>query len=76
MYESEQTNIHQHRTLVLHWNGLSWSIVSSPQPGRTSELNAATTIPGRVFAAGVWSPYDRNIYDGHYTLPQTLVMHH
>ncbi len=76
MYKSEQTNIHQHRSLVLHWNGVSWSIVSSPQPGRTSELSAATTIPGRVFAAGVWSPYDRNIYDGHYTLPQTLVMHH
>jgi hypothetical protein len=75
MYENEQTNIHQHRTLVLHWNGIGWSIVSSPQPGRTSELNAATATPGRVFAAGVWSLYDRNIYDGHYTLPQTLVMH-
>jgi hypothetical protein len=76
MYESEQTNIHQHRSLVLHWNGVSWSIVSSPQPGRTSELNAATAISGsRVFAGGVWSQYDRNIYDGHYTLPQTLVMH-
>ena len=76
MYESEQTNVHQHRTLVLHWNGVSWSIVSSPQPGRTSELNVATTTASRVFAAGVWSLYDRNIYDGHYTLPQTLVMHH
>jgi hypothetical protein len=76
MYENEQTNIHQHRTLVLRWNGLGWSIVSSPQPGRTSQLTAATTIPGsRIFTAGLWSLYDRNIYDGHYTLPQTLVMH-
>jgi hypothetical protein len=88
MYENEQTSIHQHRTLVLHWDGVQWDIVASPQPGHTSQLTAAaairttptptpgTTSPGtRLFAAGVFSQYDRNIYDGHYTLPETLVMH-
>jgi len=80
MYESEQTNIHQDRTLVLHWDGVQWSIVSSPQPGRTSQLTAAAAIPGttvpggKVFAGGFFSQYDRNIYDGHYTLPETLVV--
>jgi hypothetical protein len=29
----------------------------------------------RVFAGGLFSNYDINIYDGTYTLPQTLVMH-
>ena len=76
MFENEQTNFHQHRTLALHWNGTAWNIAASPQPGRSSQLTAATAIPGgRVFTAGFFSIYDRNIYDGHYTLPQTLVMH-
>jgi hypothetical protein len=76
MYENEQTSFHQHRTLVLRWNGTAWNIVTSPQPGHTSELTAAAVTPGgRLFTAGFWSLYDRNIYDGHYTLPQTLVMH-
>lgn len=76
MYENEQTSIHQHRTLALRWNGSSWAISKSPQPGRTSELTAAAATPaGRLFTAGFWSLYDRDIYDGHYTLPQTLVMH-
>jgi hypothetical protein len=75
MYENEQTSFHQHRTLVLHWNGTAWVIFPSPQPGHTSELTAAAVAPGgRLFTAGFWSLYDRNIYDGHYTLPQTLVM--
>jgi hypothetical protein len=82
MYQNEQTQIHQHRTLTEHWNGTSWSIVSSPSPGHSSELNTAT-VPARgistlsrrpVFAAGLFSLYDINIYDGTYTLPQTLVM--
>jgi hypothetical protein len=82
MYQNEQTAIHQHRTLAEHWNGASWSIVSSPSPGHSSELNAAAA-PARgitagarrpVFAAGLYSLYDINIYDGTYTLPQTLVM--
>jgi hypothetical protein len=83
MYQNEQTAIHQHRTLVEHWDGATWSIVSSPSPGHSSELNAVaapTKRPGllsrrRVFAAGLFSNYDINIYDGTYTLPQTLVLH-
>ena len=82
MYENQQTSIHQHRTLTEHWDGRSWSIVSSPSPGHSSELNAAAApsrqliVPTRprVFAGGLFSNYDINIYDGTYTLPQTLVM--
>src|SRR5204863_9080606 len=82
MYQNEQTAIHQHRTLAEHWDGTSWSILSSPSPGHSSELNTAAVpamgiAPGTrrpVFAAGLFSLYDINIYDGTYTLPQTLVM--
>jgi hypothetical protein len=82
MYQNEQTAIHQHRTLAEHWNGTSWTIAASPAPGHSSELNAVVapakslSSVGRpqVFAAGLFSLYDINIYDGTYTLPQTLVM--
>jgi hypothetical protein len=82
MYQNEQTSIHQHRTLIEHWDGTSWSIVSSPSPGHSSELNAAAVptrqtgpVTGaRVFASGLFSNYDINIYDGTYTDPRTLVM--
>jgi hypothetical protein len=82
MYQNEHTSIHQHRTLTEHWNGTAWSIVASPSPGHSSELNTVTApVRGiglvnrsRVFAAGLYSLYDINIYDGTYTLPQTLVM--
>jgi len=83
MYENEQTSFHQQRTLVLHWDGSQWNLVTSPQPGHTSQLTAATASrapgiavsSGRLFVAGFYSNYDRNIYDGHYTLPETLVAH-
>jgi hypothetical protein len=79
MYENEQTNFHQHRTLALHWDGSSWSLVDSPTPGRTGQLTTAAAVPsgvtpGQLFAGGYFSYYDRNIYDGHYTDPRTLVL--
>ena len=82
MFQNQQTSIHQHRTLALHWDGTSWTIGSSPSPGHSSELFAAATpmrqsgpLDGpRVFAGGVYSLYDINIYDGTYTDPRTLVM--
>lgn len=83
-YENDQTSFHQDRTLTLHWNGSEWSIVSSPTPGATGQLtavaSASSLMPGinsgsrQIFAAGFFSNYEKNIYDQHYTLPQTLVM--
>lgn len=81
-YENDQTSFHQDRTLTLHWNGSAWSIVSSPTPGATSQLTAVASTSSlgpsatsqQVFSAGFFSNYEKNIYDGHYTLPQPLVM--
>jgi hypothetical protein len=84
-YENEQTHFHQDRTLTLHWDGSSWEIADSPTPGLTGQLTAIDAAPptsarsstagrGRLFAAGFYSLYEKNIYDGHYTLPQTLVL--
>jgi hypothetical protein len=79
-YENNQTNFHQDRTLTLHWDGLRWLIEASPTPGATGQLTAVASLgppaatASQVFTAGFFSPYEKNIYDGHYTLPQTLVM--
>jgi hypothetical protein len=75
MFQNESTDYHQHRTLTLHWDGVSWSIVSSPSPGQSGELNAVSALTtGKIWATGLYSNYDINIYDGTYTLPQTLVL--
>jgi hypothetical protein len=75
MDQNQNTNYHQHRTLTLHWNGVSWSVVASPTPGATGELSAVAATPtGRLWGAGLDSQYNVNIYDGTYTAPRTLVL--
>jgi len=40
-------------TLIEHWNGSKWSIVTSPSPGSTaSDLTAATHVPA---TSNIWS---------------------
>jgi hypothetical protein len=79
-YDNLQTG-HQDRTLTMHWDGSSWSLVDSPTPGATGQLTAVAVAPSApaataedIFAGGFFSLYEKNIYDGHYTLPQTLVL--
>jgi hypothetical protein len=75
MFQNESTDYHQHRTLTLHWDGAAWSVVSSPSSGESGELNAVSALAtGKVWATGLFSNYEINIYDGAYTLPQTLVL--
>ncbi|AGL19072.1 hypothetical protein L083_5562 [Actinoplanes sp. N902-109] len=42
------------RSLVLHWDGVSWSRVASPDPGavRTTLLAVSAAGPGQVWAVG------------------------
>ena len=79
-YDNLQTG-HQDRTLTMHWDGSSWSIADSPTPGATAQLTAVAAplkppaaTAEDIFAGGFFSLYEKNIYDGHYTLPQTLVL--
>jgi hypothetical protein len=75
MFQNQNTNYHQHRTFAMHWNGLGWTVVSSPTPGVSGELySVAALSTGQLFAAGLYSNYDVNIYDGTYTAPRTLTM--
>jgi hypothetical protein len=77
MYQNESTDFHQRRTLVQHWDGKSWSIVASPSPGASSELNGLAALPnGTLFGAGLYSDHPVNIYDGTYAGALSLVMKH
>lgn len=56
-------------TLVLHWDGVSWSIVPSPNPGiRFSVLNAITAIS----AQDIW---DVGYYSTQVDRVEPLIMH-
>jgi len=43
------------QTLVEQWDGTSWTIVSSPNPGTANVLNAVTQIPGSSLVLSVGS---------------------
>jgi hypothetical protein len=75
MWENGSTGS-QHRTLTLHWNGSSWSVVSSPTPGKSGELLGITSdaASGRLFGAGIYSNNPIDIYTGTYQAPRTLVL--
>lgn len=75
MFQNESTDYHQHRTLTLHWDGVAWSVVSSPSPGESGELNGVSALStGQIWAAGLYSNYEINIYDGSYTTPKSLAL--
>ncbi len=42
------------RTLILHWDGMRWSTVPSPNPGGTNQPNQLSAIDG-VTATDVWA---------------------
>jgi hypothetical protein len=75
MFQNEQTDNHQSRTLLMHWDGASWSIVPSPSPGKSAALADIAFGPsGEAWGVGIYSEYPIDIYDGHYTLAQALTV--
>lgn len=73
-YQNQDTE-GQSRTLLMHWNGASWSIVPSPSPGKSSGLTDIAFGPtGEAWGVGIYSEYPIDIYDGHYTLAQSLTL--
>jgi len=74
-YHNQDTDLDQHRTLIMHWDGASWSIEPTPTPGKSADLADIAVLPtGEGWAVGIFSDYPINTYDGTYTLPQTLVL--
>ncbi len=66
------TNDNPRKTLIEHWNGSSWSIVSSPNTGTGDNvLNAVTKVPGTTQAWAVGS-YVKTRFSG----PQLTLIEH
>jgi hypothetical protein len=62
------TGSNQNFTLIEHWNGTSWSVVSSPSPGTNGTLNSISVIS----ASDIWAVGQ---YAGTNNVQQTLALH-
>ena len=75
MFQNQDTDNHQTRTLLAHWDGSSWGLVPSPSPGKSAGLADIAFGPsGEAWGVGIYSEYPIDIYDGHYTLAQALTL--
>ena len=60
-------SVHDSRPLVMHWNGISWSLVQVPLPSEAAEgslISVAALGPNNVWAVGAYIGHDGL----HYTL--------
>ncbi|HUS14263.1 MAG TPA: hypothetical protein VM536_04505, partial [Chloroflexia bacterium] len=62
------TAIFPYRTLILHWNGTSWAVASSPNPGFGGALSGITAVS----ATDVWAV---GAYASSLTAINTLIVH-
>src|SRR5712692_10063888 len=53
-YDINSNDNYNHQTLTEHWDGSSWSVVSSPNPGTVNVLSGVAQVPGtnQVWALG------------------------
>jgi hypothetical protein len=66
----------QQQTMILHFDGQTWSIVNSPTRGLAQQLNGAFALPNstKVWVAGAASKQGIQVESGFLQLPLTLVL--
>jgi hypothetical protein len=66
----------QDETLVEHFDGKKWKIMTSPTKGMAQQLNGVFAVPGvpDVWAVGAYSEPGIDFEDGFLQLPKTLVL--
>jgi hypothetical protein len=66
----------QQRTLVEHFDGTSWTIVSSPTKGLAQQLLGVFALPGttNVWGVGAWAPNGTDPETGLLIVPKSLVL--
>jgi hypothetical protein len=66
----------QHKTMIQHWDGVSWSVIPSPMPLRAQQLFGAFALPGSsdVWAVGADSLPGLDFESGFLQVPRTLVL--
>jgi hypothetical protein len=53
----ETSRLQEYRTVTMHWDGTTWQLVPSPNPGVGNRLNGVATTPsGEVWAVGYYRP--------------------
>lgn len=64
------------RTMVEHFDGVSWSILTSPTKGRAQQLNGIFAVPGTsdIFGVGAWSQNGTDPETGLLIIPKSLVL--
>jgi hypothetical protein len=66
----------QHRTMVQHFDGLSWKIIPSPAPALAQQLHGTFAVPGspNVWSVGASSTFGIDFEDGFLQVPKSLVL--
>jgi hypothetical protein len=66
----------QQRNFAARFDGSTWSAVSTPRPGMSSNLNGADAITGtrNLWFAGAWSVNESSAETGLLQVPQTLAL--
>lgn len=69
------TNANQ-RTLVEHFDGSSWTIVSSPTKGLAQQMLGVFALPGttNIWGVGAWAPNGTDPETGLLIVPKSLVL--
>ena len=64
------------QTLVEHFDGSGWSILTSPTKGRAQQLNAIFALPGTadIWGVGAWSQNGTDTETGLLIIPKSLVL--
>jgi hypothetical protein len=68
-YSTQSGGIIGNKTLILHWNGRTWSKVASPSPG---SFDDAINTVHRVSAANIWAV---GTYAGNDLRDKSLILH-
>jgi hypothetical protein len=74
-FANGNTNANQ-RTLVEHFDGTSWTIVSSPTKGLAQQLLGVFALPGTndAWGVGAWAPNGTDPETGLLIVPKSLVL--
>jgi hypothetical protein len=66
----------QHRSLIEHFDGTTWSVVTAPPSGITQQLHGVTGVPAsnNVWIGGAFSTHSINAEFGLLQIPQTLFL--
>ncbi len=66
----------QQRNFAARFDGSTWSIISTPRPGMSSNLNGADAIAGtsNLWFAGAWSVNESSAETGLLQVPQTVAL--